>query len=113
MNHNGDDAPPNTDPQTAFTELGAIVLGAQPLDQVLERVAELSQQAIPGAGAVSVTLLDGDQHDQEDQAYEFEHAHLQVRPPLPPDLILRPQLRGQVHNLPRLGPCPCVVAGRH
>lgn len=74
MNHNGDDAPPNTDPQTAFTELGAIVLGAQPLDQVLERVAELSQQAIPGAGAVSVTLLDGDQHDQEDQAYEFEHA---------------------------------------
>jgi hypothetical protein len=30
-----------------FAELSAIVLGAQPLDQVLEPVAELSQQAIP------------------------------------------------------------------
>jgi GAF domain-containing protein len=55
------DYPRVTDPQTAFAELSAIVLGAQPLSQVLERVAELAQQAIPGAGAVSVTLLDGDQ----------------------------------------------------
>ena len=48
----------STDPQAAFTELSAIMLGAQPLGQTLERVAELSQLAIPGAGAVSVTLLD-------------------------------------------------------
>jgi len=50
-----------TDPQTAFAELSRIMLGAEPLGQVLERVAQLAQQAIPGVGAVSVTLLDGDQ----------------------------------------------------
>ena len=57
----GDDSGRVTDPQTAFAELSAIILDAQPLGQVLERVAELAQQAVPGAGSVSVTLLDGDQ----------------------------------------------------
>ena len=51
----------NTDPQTAFDELATIMLGAQPLGQVLRRVADLAQRAIPEAAAVSVTLLDGDQ----------------------------------------------------
>lgn len=55
------DDSPISDPQTAFAELSAIMLGAQPLNEVLERVAQLAQQAIPGAHAVSVTLLDGDQ----------------------------------------------------
>jgi GAF domain-containing protein len=60
MNQYHGNAPPSTDPQSAFAELSGIVLGAQPLEQVLERVAELSQQAIPGAAAVSMTLLGGD-----------------------------------------------------
>jgi GAF domain-containing protein len=50
-----------SDPHNAFAELSGIVLGEQPLAQVLQRVAELAQHAIPGAGAVSVTLLESDQ----------------------------------------------------
>jgi GAF domain-containing protein len=61
MNEQPADAAHETDPQTAFAELSAIMLGAQPLSKTLERVAELSTRAIPGAGGVSVTLLDGDQ----------------------------------------------------
>ena len=46
-------------PQDAFSELGALVVGAQPLGQVLTRVAELAQACIPGAEEVSVTLIEG------------------------------------------------------
>jgi hypothetical protein len=45
------------DPRTAFAELSKIMLAAQPLTQTIARVAELAQQTIPGAGDVSVTLL--------------------------------------------------------
>jgi GAF domain-containing protein len=57
--HRGDSE--STDPQIAFAELSSIMLGAQPLGMILERIAELAHQAIPGAGAASVTLLDGAQ----------------------------------------------------
>ena len=46
-------------PQDAFSELGALVVGAQPLGEVLTRVAELAQACIPGADEVSVTLIEG------------------------------------------------------
>jgi GAF domain-containing protein len=52
-------AQPRIDVQEAFTELGRIVIGDQPLGQVLHRVAELAAACIPGADQVSVTLLDG------------------------------------------------------
>jgi GAF domain-containing protein len=47
------------EPQTAFAELGAIVLG-RPMSEVLHRVAELAVACVPGADEVSVTLVDGD-----------------------------------------------------
>jgi hypothetical protein len=43
----------------AYTELARIVLGAEPLGAVMSRIAELAQQAIPGADEVSVTLIEG------------------------------------------------------
>jgi GAF domain-containing protein len=49
------------DPRTAFAELSKIMLGAQPLSQIIARVAELAQQTIPGAVDVSVTLLQQEQ----------------------------------------------------
>jgi GAF domain-containing protein len=52
------DIEPPRDPRAAFAELSRIMLGAQPLSATLERVAELARQTIPGAAAVSVTLLD-------------------------------------------------------
>ena len=51
---------PLMQPQDAFTELGQLVVGAQPLGQVLTRVAELAKASIPGAEEVSVTLIEGD-----------------------------------------------------
>jgi GAF domain-containing protein len=48
------------EPYDAFAELGKIMLGSQPLTAILERVAELAKQTLPGADDVSVTLLDGD-----------------------------------------------------
>ncbi|MFD0481460.1 ANTAR domain-containing protein [Kineococcus sp. GCM10028916] len=47
-------------PGEAFTELGQLVIGSQPLTQVLSRVAELAKACVPGAEEVSVTLLEGD-----------------------------------------------------
>ena len=47
------------DPRDAFEELGRIVLGETPLNQVLQRVAQLAQACTPGAEEVSVTLLEG------------------------------------------------------
>jgi len=43
-----------------FAELGRIVLGEEPLEAVLDRVATLAKQLVPGAAEVSVTLVDGD-----------------------------------------------------
>jgi GAF domain-containing protein len=47
-------------PGEAFTELGQLVIGSQPLSQVLSRVAELAKACVPGAEEVSVTLLEND-----------------------------------------------------
>ncbi len=46
------------DPRDSFAELSKILLDAQPLEAVLDRVAQLVKQSIPGAGEVSVTLMD-------------------------------------------------------
>ncbi len=54
-------AQPPQDPRVAFAELSKIMLGEQPLSATLTRVAELARQTIPGAAAVSVTLLRDDQ----------------------------------------------------
>src|SRR3954469_1245157 len=52
-----DEAWPSSDPQAAFAELGGMVVGAQPLSEVLARVAELANAVLPHAVDVSVTLL--------------------------------------------------------
>ena len=44
--------------QQAFAELSRIVLGQRPLSQVLLRVAELAVATVPGAGEISVTLVE-------------------------------------------------------
>jgi GAF domain-containing protein len=46
-----------TDSAAAFAELGRIKLGETNLDGLLERVAELAQQTLPGATEVSITLV--------------------------------------------------------
>ncbi|WP_432544395.1 ANTAR domain-containing protein [Kineococcus sp. SYSU DK002] len=48
------------EPQEAFAELGRLVVGETPLQQVLARVAELTLACVPGAEEVSVTLLEGE-----------------------------------------------------
>jgi GAF domain-containing protein len=52
-------APISVDAMEAFAELGRIKLSETDLHQVLARVAELAQRAIPGAAEVSVTLVAG------------------------------------------------------
>ncbi|MGW5669216.1 GAF and ANTAR domain-containing protein [Micromonospora sp. NPDC003776] len=49
--------PPRTDPAEAFAELGRIRLDEVALDDILERVAQLANRAIPGSSDVSVTLV--------------------------------------------------------
>lgn len=51
---------PAVDPQLAFAELGRIMLGSQPLNATLQRVAELAKQVIPNVYDASVTLIEGD-----------------------------------------------------
>ncbi|WP_448626633.1 GAF domain-containing protein [Geodermatophilus sp. URMC 64] len=53
----GDGDETSRDPRAAFAELSKIMLGEQQLSDILGRVAELAQQAIPGAAEVSVTLM--------------------------------------------------------
>jgi GAF domain-containing protein len=48
------------DPQLALRELARIQLGDQPLTTTLQRIAELTQQAVPGVHDASVTLVEGD-----------------------------------------------------
>lgn len=47
------------DPADAFAELGRIRLGETNLDGVLDQVAKLAEQTIPGVDEVSVTLVRG------------------------------------------------------
>jgi hypothetical protein len=49
------------DPRTAFAELGRIMLGAQDLNQTLQRIADLARKTIPEIDEVSLTLVDGGQ----------------------------------------------------
>jgi hypothetical protein len=44
-----------------FTQLGKIVLGEQPLPEILERVVRLANEMVPGAAYASITLLAGDE----------------------------------------------------
>lgn len=46
------------DPADAFGQLGRIKLGETDLSGVLDQVAHLAKRTIPGAGEVSVTLID-------------------------------------------------------
>jgi GAF domain-containing protein len=50
---------PGPDPRTAFAELSKIMLGTQPLDEVLGRIAELAKRTIPEVAEASVTLVRG------------------------------------------------------
>ena len=43
-------------PTDAFADLGRIAFDKTPLDEVLNRIAELAKRTIPGADEVSVTL---------------------------------------------------------
>jgi len=52
-----EDEPEQDDPQQVFNELGRIVLGDAPLNQMLQQVAVLATRVLPGAADVSVTLL--------------------------------------------------------
>src|SRR5215217_7448575 len=47
------------DPHVAFAELSKIMLGAEPLNRTLERIAELARAAMPDVDEVSMTLLEG------------------------------------------------------
>jgi len=61
MSPSHDDAVnPPLEPQQAFLELGRLDLGQLPLGAVLERVASLAKETVPGADEVSVTLIEGE-----------------------------------------------------
>jgi GAF domain-containing protein len=53
----GPDEPEQDDTQRVFNELGRIVLGDAPLNQMLQQVALLATRVLPGASDVSITLL--------------------------------------------------------
>jgi GAF domain-containing protein len=50
--------PDGPDPMRAFAELALIVVGAQPAEQTLRRVAELAKQTLPGVEDVSLTVVE-------------------------------------------------------
>jgi len=52
--------PPLVEPNAAFAELGRIVLGEQPLEQILHRVVETAKDTIGAASEVSITLVTAD-----------------------------------------------------
>lgn len=54
MNSSEEDADP-------FAELSRVVLGSEPLPQLLERVAQLTKRLMPAGTEVSVTLVEGEQ----------------------------------------------------
>jgi GAF domain-containing protein len=43
-----------------FAQLGTIVLGEQPLPQILEQVVQLAKRVLPATLEASITLIDGD-----------------------------------------------------
>ena len=47
------------DPHVAFAELSKIMLGAEPLNLTLERIAELARATMSDVDEVSMTLLEG------------------------------------------------------
>src|SRR5215208_3273234 len=47
------------DPHVAFAELSKIMLGAEPLNLTLERIAQLACATMPEVDEVSMTLLEG------------------------------------------------------
>lgn len=49
---------PTTDMPTAFDQLARIVLADHSMESVMATVVELSQQAVPGADAVSITFVE-------------------------------------------------------
>jgi GAF domain-containing protein len=49
------------DANEAFVRLGKIVLGDQPLPEILERVVHLAKQVVPAPVDASITLVAGDQ----------------------------------------------------
>src|SRR4051794_11189333 len=57
MDPRNDAAPPPPDPHKAFAELSKIMLGAEPLDAVLTRIAEMAKRTIPEVAEASVTLI--------------------------------------------------------
>jgi GAF domain-containing protein len=51
---------PTVEPTAAIAELSRIVLADETVETVLQRIAELAKQAVPGAVEVSVTLVRAD-----------------------------------------------------
>jgi len=47
-----------TEPQDAFGELARIILADHSLESVMDRVAQLTKDTVPGAHEVSVTLVE-------------------------------------------------------
>ncbi len=50
---------PTPSPSAGLAQVALIVLGEQPLGKVLQHVAEVTAATVPGASAVSATLVDG------------------------------------------------------
>jgi GAF domain-containing protein len=57
--HAPSDGGPTVQPANAYAQLAALVMNEQSLGQVLQKVALLARDTIPGAGDVSVTLIEG------------------------------------------------------
>ena len=52
--------PPNGELNDVFAELGKIVLGDEPLAQILERVVHVASRALPTTAEASITLISAD-----------------------------------------------------
>jgi GAF domain-containing protein len=66
------DSQPPLEPTDAFGQLGRLKLGEMDLNGVLDHLAHLAERTIPGADAVSVTLISG--RDARTAAYTGELA---------------------------------------
>jgi GAF domain-containing protein len=58
--HSSPDSTPTTDARAAFAELALVTLDTESMESVLQRIAELAKQVVPGAAEVSVTLISND-----------------------------------------------------
>jgi GAF domain-containing protein len=72
MSERTDDRVP-LDPTDAFAVLGKTLLGEEPLDSTLAKVAQLAKRTIPGIADASVTLVHGDHANTA--AFTGEIAH--------------------------------------